>query len=210
MLNASQLRHRLFLLSVPVLAAACSSTEKMPDGNHSLAGDTAGAAVSSKSQDTATTGMSAMGPTSGMTGDADHDFLRMMSDHHKGMIAMAHPTIEMKERLSVKDAARKMDKAQDQEIKVMLKKLKERYGDDYTPEVTPDNQKMVDALKGKSGEEYSRSFLENAIMHHQQAITMIDEYLPKGKDAELKKMATKMKLDQAREIAEFRKKLSAM
>lgn len=39
---------------------------------------------------------------------------------------------------------------------------------------------------------------------------MIDEYLPNAKNPQVKSMAEKMKSDQTREIAELRRKLSAM
>lgn len=145
-----------------------------------------------------------------MTGDPDHDFLRMMSDHHKGLIAMVHPTIDLKENLAVKGDASKLDKKQDTEIEEMITILDKQYKDPYTPKVMADNQRMVDELTGKSGADYSRTFLKNVIAHHQQAINMIDGYLPQAKNAEVKNMAVKMKSDQTREIAEFQKKLGAM
>lgn len=155
------------------------------------------------------TGMGDMQNMAGMTGDSDHDFLRMMSDHHKGLIAMAHPTIESKENLSVKPDARQLDKKQDAELEKMITMLDKQYNDDYTPKIIPDNQQMVDELKGKSGKDYSRTFLTNVIKHHEQAIKMIDDYLPKAKNAQLKSMAEKMKTDQTQEIAKFQKELSA-
>ena len=145
-----------------------------------------------------------------MTGDPDRDFLRMMSDHHKGLIAMVHPTLDKKESLAVKGDASKMDKKQDAEVEKMVTMLDQRYKDAYTPKVMPDNQRMVDELKGKSGAEYSRTFLKNVIAHHQQAVKMIDDYLPNAKNPQVKSMAEKMKSDQTKEIAEFQKKLSAM
>ncbi|MDQ6768915.1 MAG: DUF305 domain-containing protein [Gemmatimonadota bacterium] len=145
-----------------------------------------------------------------MTGDPDHDFLRMMSDHHKGLIAIVHPTLDKKENLAVKSDARKMDKAQDAELDKMITMLDQKYKDAYTPSVMPDNQRMVDELNGKSGADYSRTFLKNVIAHHQQAIKMVDDYLPKAKNPQVKAMAEKMKSDQTKEIAALQKKLSAM
>ncbi len=187
--------------------AACSpkpdstadSTAMAPAPSMSASGDSA----------TTSTNMQ-MGGMANMTGDADRDFLRMMSDHHKGLIAIVHPTLDKKENLAVKGDAAKMDKKQDAEIEKMITMLDKQYKDTYTPSVMPDNQRMVDELKGKSGAEYSRTFLKNVIAHHQQAVKMIDEYLPKAKSPQVKSMAQKMKSDQAKEIAEFQKKLSAM
>lgn len=152
-------------------------------------------------------GMSGM---AGMTGDADRDFLRMMSDHHKGLIAMVHPTMKSKENLSVKGDAASSTKKQDAELEQMISTLDKQYKNPYTPKATPDAQRMVDELKGKSGADYSRTFLKNVIMHHEQAIKMIDDYVPQAKNTEVKNMAAKMKADQTREIAEFQRKLNAI
>lgn len=190
-----------------VAIAACSpkpdstadSTAVVPVPSMSAPGDSA-----TPSTNTQMSGMA------NMTGDPDRDFLRMMSDHHKGLIAMVHPTLDKKERLAVKGDAAKMDKKQDAEIEKMITMLDQQYKDTYTPSVMPDNQRMVDELNGKSGAEYSRTFLKNVIAHHQQAIKMIDDYLPKAKNPQVKSMAEKMKSDQAKEIAELQKKLGAM
>ena len=187
--------------------AACSPK---PD---STADSTAIAPAPSMSApgDSATTSTNMqMSGMANMTGDPDRDFLRMMSDHHKGLIAIVHPTLDKKENLAVKGDAAKMDKAQDAEIEKMITMLDKQYKDTYTPSVMPDNQRMVDELKGKSGADYSRTFLKDVIAHHQQAIKMVDEYLPKAKNAQVKSMAQKMKSDQTKEIAQLQKKLSAM
>ena len=103
-----------------------------------------------------------------------------------------------------------MDKKQDAELEKMITMLDQQYKDTYTPSVMPEHQRMVDELKGKSGADYSRMFLTNVIVHHEQAIKMIDDYLPKAKNAQVKAMAEKMKSDQTKEIAELQRKLGAM
>jgi|GEM_PF-1802492 len=143
-----------------------------------------------------------------MTGDPDHDFLRMMTDHHKGMILMAHRTIESKVKLGVKPIAERLDKEQDAEMDKMTTMLEQTFKDPYAPKVTADNQAMVDQLKGKTGAEYDRMFLEKVILHHEQAVKMIDAYLPTAKMPELKQMAEKMRAVQDAEIAEFKKRLA--
>ena len=144
-----------------------------------------------------------------MTGDADRDFLRMMSDHHKGLVAMAHMTKEQKPAPGASADAAKLDTKQDAELDKMQTMLEKEFKDPYTPKVTADNQAMVDELRGKSGAEYDRTFYQNVVKHHQGAITMINDYLPKARKAMLKQMAVKMKSDQTKEIAEFQKKASA-
>lgn len=145
-----------------------------------------------------------------MTGDADHDFLRMMSDHHKGLILMAHMTIERKEGGSAVADARKLDAAQDKELDHMVTMLEKDFKDPYAPKVMPEHQTMADELKTRSGKEYDRTFYQNIIQHHKEAIKMIDDYLPKAKNAMLKQMAEKMKADQTREIGEFERKVAKL
>jgi uncharacterized protein (DUF305 family) len=152
-------------------------------------------------------GMSGM---SGMTNDPNHDFLRMMTDHHKGLIQMAHMTIERKDKLSVKGEAETLDHKQDQELDKMMTMLEHQYKDPYTPKVTPENQAMTDALTPLSGTAYSRKFVENVIAHHQMGIQMIDQFLPKLTDAKLKTMAETMKSDQQKDIARLQKELHTL
>ena len=196
---------------VLVSFVACGKTSDTA-GRDSSTGSSAAAPVnaSAPSGSTADTGahagMSGMQGMS-MTGDPNRDFLRMMSDHHKALSAMAHEAVEKGQ--NVKADAQRLDKIQDAELDTMVTMLAQQYKDDYTPKIIPDNQQMVDELKGKSGKDYSRTFLTNVIKHHEQAIKMIDDYLPKAKNAQLKSMAEKMKTDQTQEIAKFQKELSA-
>ena len=106
--------------------------------------------------------------------------------------------------------AKKLDAAQDVELDHMVTMLEKDFKDPYAPKVIPEHQAMADALKGKSGKEYDRTFYTNIIKHHQEAIAMIDGYLPKAKSAMLKQMAEKMKSDQAKEIADFQQKVAKL
>ena len=144
----------------------------------------------------------------GMPGNPDQMFLHMMSDHHKGMIAMVHPAMEHKSSSAgVRADARKMDAAQDAELAMMSRMLKKDFGDMYKPTVQSGNQMMMDAMMKEKGNAYDHMFYTNTIAHHRQALTMIDEYSPKLTRSDLKAMAQKMKTDQTREIAEFERKM---
>lgn len=178
--------------------AAGASTAAAPDSGAGMAG-----------MDHST--MGSMKPMGGATGDPDRDFLRMMSDHHKGLIAMAHMTIEeaKKGAPATKADAEKLDAKQDAELDSMVTKLEQQYKDPYNPQIMPDNQKMIDELQGQSGTAYDRMFYQHVVHHHQQAIQMIDLHLPIMKDPKVKAMAERMKRDQTREIEEFQRKASA-
>ena len=215
---------RTFLRRSVVVAAifaagACSSREKAPDTaaaaspapttNAAPMGGSAMSASDSMSGMKNGQGMKGMGGMA-MTGDADRDFLRMMSDHHKGMILMAHMTKERKDGGPASADARKLDAKQDAELDTMMTMLEKTYKDPYAAKVMPEHQAMADELKGKTGTEYERAFYQNVIKHHGEAVKMVDAYLPNAKSAAVKQMAMKIKADQTKEIAEFQKKLAAI
>lgn len=217
-------------IALAALAAAAACTPKSEDrastdtgaAASAAAGDTAVAGMSHDSTGgmsgmshdsmAGMTGMSSMPPEDHsamrMTGSADQDFLRMMSDHHKGLIAMAHLSVEgdKKGTATTQADARKLDTKQDAELDTMVTMLERQFKDAYDPKVMPSNQKMVDELKALSGAGYDRTFYHHVVMHHQQAIKMIDEFTPKLQNADVKRMAQRMKEDQQREIAEFQQK----
>jgi len=138
-------------------------------------------------------------------GNPDQQFLRMMSDHHLGILLMAHEA--EKKGLTVKGEAKKIDTAQDAELNKMVAMLQTTFKDKYTPMVMPESQAMADALKQKSGAAYDTTFRENVVKHHQEALQRIDQFLPKLTRPDLKQMAEKMKADQTSEIAKFKREL---
>ena len=194
------------------LTAAIGCTKP---GNDRPSGDTTATAASAATprSDSAAmvhgdSGLRAMSGMSGMTGDANHDFLRMMSDHHQGLIALVHPTVERQDvSPSVRADARKFDTAQDAELDTMMTMLEKTYKDPYTPKVMPENKAMNDSTLATSGPAFDRAFRAEVIRHHQMGIRRMDQYLPKLTDAKLKTMVQRMRADQTREIAELRQQL---
>ncbi len=142
-----------------------------------------------------------------MTGDADRDFLRMMSDHHKGLIAMAHESMEKGRGTTQSRAdAGRLDAKQDREIEQMVKILDANYHDPYEPKVRAVDQAAVDSLQMHSGPAYAAEFYRRVVAHHRRAIAMVDEYLPRAVRADVKAMAAKMAKDQMAELQEFERK----
>jgi uncharacterized protein (DUF305 family) len=62
-------------------------------------------------------------------------------------------------------------------------------------------------MQGMSGTS-ERTFYQDIIKHHQEAIEMVDAYLPTAKNPMVKQMAAKMKAQQTKEIAEFQQRLA--
>lgn len=197
------LRAASFALALS-LGAACATKEKSAD----TASAAAPAAVPAMAADSM--GGMAMSPGMQMTGDPDRDFLRMMSDHHKGLIAIAHLAKDRASAGTARTDAATMDAKQDQELDRMVTMLEKDFKDPYGPKIMPEHQAMADDLKGKSGAEFARTFYQDVIKHHQEAIVMIDGYTPKAKNATIRSMAEKMKTDQSREIAELEKKVAKL
>ncbi len=154
-----------------------------------------------------------MGTMAGMQSpparDADQEFLRMMVDHHQGMVEMADTALRKAATPRVKADATKMRAMQKEEQRKMTEMLKSQYGEDKMPMVSRDNASMIAMLSGATGTAFDRQFREHVIMHHEEAIKMIDQYSSRLTNPELKQMAGKMKADQTREIAELRKELKA-
>lgn len=141
--------------------------------------------------------------------DADQEFLRMMVDHHQGMVEMADIALNKAGSSQVKADATKMRAAQVAEQEKMKAKLKKDYGEDKMAMVSKDSRSMISMLSGGSGAAFDKSFREHVIMHHEGALKMIDQFSPRLKKAEVKQMAAKMKSDQTKEIAKLRKDLQA-
>lgn len=187
-------------------AAACSGNS---DSSSAKPDSAANALIAPAKHDSgkAAPAMARTDSTAAATPSADQQFLRMMSDHHRGLIAIVHATVERKDKVGVKAEARTIDAKQDAELDAMVTMLEQQYHDPYAPKVTPDNKAMLDSLTPKSGASFDRTFREDIIKHHQDGIAMIDQYAPKLTDAKVKAMAEKMKAGQQHDIAELQKKL---
>jgi uncharacterized protein (DUF305 family) len=205
----SELRPSVVTIAlVLAFATACSKAGGRGD---TTAASAPNATAIRTATDTAS-GTSAMAGAQGManmTGDADHDFLRMMSDHHKGLIQLVHMTQDRKDVGSAARDAAKLDAVQDKELDRMVTMLEKDFKDPYAPKAMPEHQAMATDLGTRSGREYERTFYQDIVKHHQEAIKMIDDYLPRAKNPTVKRMAEKMKADQTKEIAAFQQKVTA-
>lgn len=192
-------------------AGACSTAESPADSAGAAPAAQQAASTAAPADGMGGHDMSTMSGMANITGDPDRDFLRMMSDHHKGLIQMAHMTKDRKasSATTVADAT-KLDATQDTELDHMVTMLETDFKDAYAPQVLPAHKAMADQLRAKSGSDFDRTFYQNTIAHHQEALKMIDEYSPKLKNAMLKQMAASMRADQAKEIAEYQLKVSKL
>jgi uncharacterized protein (DUF305 family) len=139
--------------------------------------------------------------------DANHEFLRMMTDHHEGLVRMATAAMTKASQTSTQGDAHQLHTKQADEQKQMTTMVQSLYGETLTPMVLPSNQAMIDSLAAKTGADYDRTFYRNVIAHHREGLKMTDEHMGHLTNPEVKQMAEKMKADQQKEIADFERKV---
>lgn len=189
--------------ALAVLALGITACRRSENVNRP-AGDTA-VAVAVGTPAAGTSGAAPAVDTARLT--PDHRFLRMMSDHHQGLIEMAHYEAEDRKSPGVLADARRLDRVQDAELDTMVTMLEKTYRDPYTPSVMPANRAMLDTLRQAKGAAFDSTFLRMVVAHHREAIAMIDSALPSLADAKVRAMAKRMRADQTKEIAEFERRL---
>lgn len=199
----------LALAAFAAAAAACSKPDTPP-------ADTAAAAAPAATSTGTDTGMTGMdhskmaGMSHGPAKDADQEFLRMMSDHHEGLIKMMDAAMEKASSATAKADAKKLHDKQHKEQDDMVAMLKSSYSESYEPNMMPNNKAMNDSLQAMaSGPAYDRTMYHHIVMHHQEGIKMIDDFRSRLTKPDLKQMAQKMKADQQAEIQEFERKMNS-
>jgi uncharacterized protein (DUF305 family) len=163
--------------------------------------------VSAVPADTGMSGMDHSAMTSTPAKDADQEFVRMMVDHHQGLIVMSDTAIARNASPAVRQEATTMKQKQAAEQKTMLDMLKSDYGEDKMAMVMPSNAQMIAEVASKSGADVDRTFREKVIAHHEEALKMISDYETRFTKPGVRSMAAKMKSDQQKEIAKLRSEL---
>jgi uncharacterized protein (DUF305 family) len=200
----------LSMLSAVLLVTACSGGGEPRDTTIAAPAATMGAGANP-----ADTGMGAT--SHGMVGmdhgamanraaprDSNQSFLRMMSDHHQGLVVMSDSAMG-KLGASVKADAQKVRTDQQKEIDHMLQMLRSDFKDSITPMIMPSNQTMISTVARASAGDADRVYYEQVIAHHREGIQMVDKMLPHLSGMS-KDMASTARTKQQKEITEFEKK----
>jgi uncharacterized protein (DUF305 family) len=138
--------------------------------------------------------------------DANHEFLRMMSDHHEGLVRMAEEAMSKASSTTTQGDAHQLHTKQMEDQKKMVAMVQQQYDETHIVKTMPQHARMIADLQGKSGSEYDRTFYRHVVEHHKEGISMTDQMLPNLK-GEVRRMAETMKAAQQKEIAEFEKKM---
>lgn len=152
-------------------------------------------------------GMSGAGtaPAAANFNDADVMFLQMMYPHHAQAVEMAKLVPTRSQNQQVKDLAAAIEKAQAPEMQQMTTLLAD-FGKP-APSATMSHsmpglmtpQQMTE-LTGLSGAAFDKMWLQMMVAHHQGAITMANDELKNGTNADSKKMAESIVSTQQAEI----------
>lgn len=147
-----------------------------------------------------------------MTKDPDHDFAMMMKMHHLGAVDMATYELANGKDNAIKAKAQMMKDAQTMEI-VQLDSFM------YAHTILPDSmagmafmeasELAMNKMSNLAQEQtlngnIDYDFVQLMIQHHQSAIEMANAQIQFGKVQKVKDMATRMKTDQMKEIAELK------
>jgi uncharacterized protein (DUF305 family) len=147
-----------------------------------------------------------------MTGDADYDFAKMMTEHHKGAITMAQAEISNGKDDKMKTMAQNIITMQNQEIMNMEEftskheapKTNSTPDNPFTKKMKASMDKMMSKMKEMSMTgDSDKDFATMMVVHHQSAVDMASAEIEYGDHAEIKVMAKKMITDQMKEIKEF-------
>ncbi|WP_197320312.1 DUF305 domain-containing protein [Saccharomonospora sp. NB11] len=152
---------------------------------------------------------------------ADVEYMRMMIPHHEQAIVMTDLVADRAESSRLKTLAGRIADAQEGEISMMESWL-DRY-EDRVPDHERDHEKghnehghdhahmpgmatdeQLDALRAASGTEFDRLFCELMITHHEGALTMAEDYLPRGIEPQALAMAQEVVTTQTAEIEHLR------
>ena len=165
------------------------------------------AAIGAQTDSSAGTATTVANSNRSQARDAEHEFLRMMVDHHEGLIEMASAAMTKASQPSTQDDAHQLHTKQEEDQQRVLAMIRTQYNDSITPMILPSNRAMIDSLAAKTGASYDTTFYRNVIAHHEEGVRMTDQHLAHLSKPEVRQMAERMKSEQQREIAEFRRKV---
>jgi uncharacterized protein (DUF305 family) len=188
-------------LAVVAALAVSGCSRADTRASDTAAGDTSPVAT----MDTGMAGMDHSQMSTSPARDADQEFLRMMVDHHQGLIDMTDTALTRNLSGDAASKGRQMRQKQATEQKDMQAMLKSDYNEDKMPMVMESNKRMISDVASAS--DVNRMYQEKVIAHHEEALKMTNDIESRLTKPAVRAMAQKMKADQQKEIAELRSKL---
>jgi uncharacterized protein (DUF305 family) len=204
--RAAAPRPRLAPLALLLSAAVgCGSGAERADS--ATADTSATVAATTPTADTGMAGMQHGTAGEAAPRDSNQAFLRMMVDHHQGLVAMTDSAMPRLAGATAKADAGKMREKQASEQQRMSQMLQTTYTDSHAPMIMPSNQAMIDSVRATTaGADADRAYYRQVIAHHREGVQHVDMHLP-HLTGDVRQMAETMKADQQREIQELERKV---
>jgi len=188
-------------------AVGCGAGAERADS--AAADTTAAVAATTPAADTGMAGMPHGATGEAAPRDSNQAFLRMMVDHHQGLVAMTDTALPRLAGATAKADAGKLREKQASEQQRMAQMLQTTYTDSHAPMIMPSNQAMIDSVRATTaGADADRTYYRQVIAHHREGVQHVDMHLP-HLTGDVKQMAETMKADQQREIQELERKAAA-
>lgn len=119
---------------------------------------------------------------------ADKKFIEEAAEGGMAEVEMGRLGAEKAQNAEVKQFAQKI--LQDhQQANEELMKIAEQKGVTLEKEVSKKNQRMMEHMRGLSGAEFDRMYVEHMVKDHEKDIKEFEKAANKGKDAEVKNFA---------------------
>lgn len=141
------------------------------------------------------------------TGNADNDFLRQMSDHHKDVVRMTHAAIEANRDPSLHSVLRRVEEEHDHRLDAMMSLLRDVFADSYAPETNPENDQSADRIR-RSVSEYRPTFLTVVEKSEDEESRILNEYLPRAKNQRVRALAESLRREKRVGMAALRRALT--
>jgi uncharacterized protein (DUF305 family) len=141
------------------------------------------------------------------TGDADHDFLRAMSNHHKNVIVLADAALEANTRADVEGVIRELEERHGHELDEMTGILRRTYKDGFISSPSAETKLTAGVLR-RPGRDYRRIFLDAAVKAEEDGARIADFYLPRTKRMDVDRLADKIKTNETHDLVAIRKRLA--
>jgi len=153
--------------------------------------------------------------------EADVQFVTAMIAHHGQAIEMAMLVPSRTDDASIRTLAARIINAQNDEIDLMERWLRDRGRAIPAPAAQEHEQHMpgmltpaeLEELRGSSGTAFDRLFLSSMIRHHRGALAMVEELLAAEaavQDPATFKLASDIHVDQATEVARMEQMLATL
>jgi uncharacterized protein (DUF305 family) len=140
--------------------------------------------------------------------DSNHAFLRVVSDHHEGLVALVDSALPRLQGADARSDARTLRQGLDAERSRVLDVLSRTYGDSATQPVTPSGGAMLGAVLRADGPAADAAFYEQVVAHHREGVRMIDRHMP-HLTGDVRRTAERMRGEHQRGIAAFGRRTEA-